>query len=256
MDPVAFRIGTWPVHWYGVLVAAGFLAGLWTASRRAVHDRLSPQQVADSGPWLIIGAIVGARILYVTTYWERFAGAPLKEIFMVQQGGLVYYGGLVGSSLATIIYCYWRKIPLWKFADALAPSIALGYVFGRIGCLMNGCCFGRACDAPWAITYPAQSNGPQGPVHPTQIYDSLLNLALYGFLAWLYRRKRFDGQIFATYLICYAFTRSTVEYFRGDYGPGHIHAGFLTPAQLVSAAILVAGIVLFSLLRRRPAPAR
>ncbi len=141
---------------------------------------------------------------------------------------------------------------MWKIADVLAPSIALGSVFGRIGCLLNGCCYGRACDAPWAITFPADNplHPPTTPVHPTEIYDALLNFALYVFLAWLFRRKKFDGQIFAAYLICYAFTRSFVEYFRGDYTDAHHHFG-LTPAQLTSVPILVAGIALVVILSRR-----
>src|SRR5688572_3148107 len=147
---------------------------------------------------------------------------------MVQKGGLVFYGGFIGASLALIIYCRLRGLPLWRFADALAPSIPLGYVFGRLGCFMNGCCFGKQCTAPWAVTYPRGHEtfkfdaAAATPVHPTQIYDSLLGLGLYLFLAWVYRRKKFDGQVFAAYLICYAFARSVVERFRGDYTPGHI----------------------------------
>lgn len=264
MHPIAFKLGTWPIYWYGVLVAFGFIAGLWTASRRAPLSGLKSEQAADAGPWLIIGAILGARVLHVVTYWnESFAGGPWWEVFMVQRGGLVFYGGLIGASLAIILYCRFRQVPLWKLADVLAPSIALGYVFGRLGCLTKGCCYGSQCSLPWAITYPrGHETFPIGaehgtPVHPTQIYDSLLNLALYLLLAWLYRRKKFDGQVFAVYLICYAFTRSFVEYFRGDYTPAHIHGGFFTPAQLVSVAILVGGVLLFVVLRRvrRPASA-
>jgi phosphatidylglycerol:prolipoprotein diacylglycerol transferase len=256
VHPIAFKLGSWPIHWYGVLVALGFIAGLWTASRRAPLTGLRQEQVGDAGPWMILGAVLGARSLYVASYWkEKFANAPWHEVFMVQHGGLVYYGGLIGASLAVILYCRFRHVPLWKLADVFAPSIALGYVFGRLGCLMNGCCFGRECPLPWAITYPrGHETFPveaerATPVHPTQIYDSLLNLALYLGLAWLYRRKKFDGQVFAAYLICYAVTRSLVEYFRGDYGPAHLH-GVLTPAQLISAGILVAGIALAFVLGR------
>jgi phosphatidylglycerol---prolipoprotein diacylglyceryl transferase len=255
VHPIAFKLGTWPVHWYGVLVAAGFLAGLWTASRRAPRSGLKPDQVGDAGPWMILGAVLGARALYVATYWkDRFAGEPWWEVFMVQKGGLVYYGGLIGASLAVILYCRWRKVPLWKLADVFAPSIALGYVFGRLGCLMNGCCYGRETALPWGLTYPSGSEVCQsvancGPVHPTQIYDSLLSLGLYLFLAWLYQRKKFDGQVFAAYLICYAVARSLVEYFRGDYGPNHTY-GVFTPAQLVSVGILATGIVLAIVLRK------
>lgn len=258
MHSIAFKLGGLEVHWYGILVAVGFLAGLWTASKRAVKDGLSAEAIGDLGPWIILGAILGARTLYVFSYWrEDFAGKPWYEVFMVQHGGLVFYGGLIGATLAVILYSLGKRLPLWKVGDALAPSIALGYVFGRIGCLMNGCCYGRPCDLPWAIRFPPHkvdgvmephpSGG--GPVHPTQIYDSLLNLGFYLFLAWLYRRKKFDGQVFATYLIGYALLRSFVEYFRGDY-PVHYLGGWATPAQLVSMGIILGGLLLMFLLPR------
>jgi phosphatidylglycerol:prolipoprotein diacylglycerol transferase len=201
----------------------------------------------------MIGAILGARAVYVATYWqEEFAGQPLQEIFAIWHGGLVYYGGLIGASLAGLIFLRWKKLPVWKIADVLAPSIALGSVFGRVGCLLNGCCYGRACDLPWAIRFPADNplHPPTTPVHPTEAYDALLNLGLYFFLAWLFRRRKFDGQIFATYLLCYAVTRSFVEYFRGDYNDAHHHYG-LTPGQLVSVPIFITGLALALILSRR-----
>lgn len=256
MHPIAFNLGPVTVHWYGVLVALAFLAGLWTAARRAPRNGISGEQVADLVvPWLLVGGIVGARVLYVVTYWrESFADQPWWEVFMIQRGGLVYYGGLIGASLACIAFAAFKKLPLWKLADLLAPSIPLGYVFGRVGCLMNGCCYGRECDLPWAIRFP-EGNPSQPPtylVHPTQLYDALLSLGLYLGLAWLYRRKHFDGQVFAFYLLCYAVTRSIVEAFRGDYNEAHRHGG-LTPAHLVSIGIFVAGVVLFLVLRNRSA---
>ena len=266
MHPIAFHLGPLPVHWYGVMVALAFLVGLWTASRSALREGIAPERIIDLGPWLIVGAFVGARTLYVITFWrEEFAGAPVVEMFKIWRGGVVFYGGLVGASLGFLLYAWLKKLPVWKGADILAPSIALGYVFGRIGCLMNGCCYGRICELPWAIQFPNQSTvwqqqhlqglvGPNDrslPVHPTQIYESLLSLALYAALAWLYRRKRFDGQIFATYLVCYAVLRSFVEMFRGDYPQYQRHlGGWVTPAHLVSVAILAAGLVLLRILPR------
>lgn len=246
------------------MMAVAFLAGLWTASRRGLREGIPPERILDLGPWLIVGAILGARILYVATYWQdSFAGQSIWEIFKVWHGGLVYYGGLIGASLSCILYIRLKKLPLWKVADVIAPSIALGYVFGRIGCLLNGCCYGKICNLPWAIRFPNQSfawqqqylaglvgkNSPSLPVHPTEIYDALLNLVTYLGLAWLFRRKKFDGQIFAAYLMCYAVTRSLVESFRGDYTPMHIHDG-MTPAQLIGIATFATGMVLFWLLHR------
>ena len=257
MHPIAFQFGSLTITWYGVMVATAFLVGLWTASRRAVGSGIPPEKVLDLGPWLIVGTIIGARALFVFSYWrEQFAGQPLAEIFMVWRGGLVYYGGLIGATLAGVIYARLKKLPLWKLADVVAPSIALGCVFGRIGCLMNGCCYGQECNLPWAIHFPyGHQTYPHG-VHPTQVYDSLLNLVLYCALAWLYRRKKFEGEVFAAYLIGYAIFRSFVEMFRGDY-PQHYLGGWATPAQLVSMGILALGVVLWLVLAKFPTqPAR
>src|SRR5690606_18119043 len=154
--------------------------------------------------------------------WEDFADKPWTEVFMIQRGGLVFYGGFFGAVIAGLIYVRRKKIPLFKFADVLAPSISLVHALGRIGCLMTGSCYGKVCHAPWAIPFPVgHVTHPAGssalPVHPTQIYESLLNFALYFFLAWLFRRKKFDGQILASYLLGYAVVRSFVETFRADY---------------------------------------
>jgi phosphatidylglycerol:prolipoprotein diacylglycerol transferase len=257
VHPILFHLGSFPVHSYGVMIALAFLAGLWTATLRARREKISGEIIADVTLWIMVGTILGARAVYVATYWkDEFAGQPITEIFAIWHGGLVFYGGLIGATIAGTIYLRWKKLPFWKIADALAPSIALGSVFGRIGCLLNGCCYGRACSLPWAITFPADNplHPPTTPVHPTEIYDALLNLGLYFFLAWLFRRKKFDGQIFSTYLLCYAVTRSFVEYFRGDYTDLHYHLG-LTPAQWISVPIFVTGLMLAIILSRR-APAK
>jgi phosphatidylglycerol:prolipoprotein diacylglycerol transferase len=261
VHPIAFHLGPLTVHWYGVMIALAFLAGLWTATLRARREKIPAEKIADVTLWLMVGGIIGARFVYVTTYWrEEFADQPFSEVFMIQHGGLVYYGGFLGAAAAGIIYILWKKMPLWKTLDVLAPSIALGSVFGRIGCLLNGCCYGRPTDLPWAITFTnPQAHELSGtpldiPLHPTEIYDALLNFGLYVFLAWLFRRKKFDGQIFATYLLCYAVTRSIVECFRGDYTNLHYHLG-LTPAQWISVPIFVAGLALAAFLSRR-APAK
>jgi len=242
---IAFHLGSFTIYWYGVLVALGLLAGLWTAGRRAPLNGIRSETVIDLGPWLILGTIVGARGLYVLSYWRQdFAGRSLWQVFNIRGGGLVFYGGLIGASLACILYVRYRKLALWKIADVLAPSIALGHAFGRIGCLMNGCCYGRACDLPWAIHFPSDHPTLGAGVHPTQIYEALLDLGLYAVLAGLYRRKKFDGQIFALYLTSYAVLRVFVEMFRGDYTTYYLN-GKVTPAQMLSLPILVAGVLLW-----------
>src|SRR6185436_4940456 len=114
---VAFHLGPLPVHWFGVFVATGFLTGLWTASRRARRDGLGDQVVYDLGPWLILGALAGARALYVISYWkEEFAGQPWTDMFMIQRGGIVFYGGLIGAVACGITHALLKKLPMWKLA--------------------------------------------------------------------------------------------------------------------------------------------
>jgi phosphatidylglycerol:prolipoprotein diacylglycerol transferase len=256
VHPIAFQLGPLDIYWYGVMIALAFLVGLWTATRRARRENISGEKIADVVLWLMIGAIVGARAGYVATHWrEEFASQPLPEIFMIRHGGLVYYGGLIGAMIAGFSYVRWKKLPQWKVADVLAPSCALGNVFGRIGCLLYGCCYGRACRLPWAIRFPPSHPTGGAPVHPTEIYDAVNNFILYLLLAWLFRRKKFDGQVFATYLVGYAITRTFMEYFRGDYPPDHIHYG-LTPGELVSIPIFIIGLALAAVLARRAEPQR
>src|SRR5471032_1035163 len=136
------------------MIALAFLFGLWTATLRARREKISGEHIADITLWLMAGGIIGARVAYVTTYWrEEFADQPFSEVFMIQHGGLVYYGGLIGAIIGATIFIRWKKMPFWKTADVLAPSIALGNVFGRTGCLLNGCCYGRECSMPWAISF-------------------------------------------------------------------------------------------------------
>lgn len=246
MDPIAIQFGKFSIHWYGIFTAIGFLAGFWTATRRGTRVGISADAIMDFAPWLIVGVIIGARILHVISYWEEgFADKPWTEIFMIQRGGLVFYGGFIGACLATILYTRRKKIPLWKFADVIAPSIALGHAFGRIGCLMTGCCFGKTCSLPWAIQFPFGHETHPARVHPTQIYESALNFCLYFFLAWLFRRRKCDGQVFAAYLLCYSVIRSIVEMFRADYSASEYVFGVISPGQFVSIGIFAAGLILF-----------
>ena len=253
LHPVAFQIGGLTVHWYGVLVALGFFLGFWTAGKRAQKVGISSDTIMDMAPWILVAGIVGARILHVISYWDgEFAGKPFKKVFMIQEGGLVFYGGFIAACLTIILYCRWKKLPLWKLADVLTPSLALGHFFGRLGCFTTGCCFGKECSLPWAVTYPQGHEIAGIPVHPTQIYEALANLALYAALAWFFRRKTFDGQVFALYLLAYSILRSIIEVFRADYKPNEFFLGRFTPGQTVSIGIFLVGIILFLVLRNRP----
>ena len=251
VKPTLFHLGDLQIHSFGLLVALGFLFGLASASYNARRAGLKGEVVYDLAPWLVGAGLIGARLLYVVSYWNRdFAGQPLTEAFAVWKGGLVFYGGLILAVLVGIWRIRAMKLPLWTMADCLAPGIALGHAFGRIGCLLNGCCYGRPTDLPWAIRFPLSHPTAHQPIHPSQIYESLLNLAFFAALMWGFGRRKFPGQIFALYLAGYAVLRAFTEWFRGDYDfISRPAAGMFTPGQSTSFLILVAGIALFFTLR-------
>ncbi len=245
------------------MVGLGFVFGLWAAARRARAVGINPDHMYDLVfPWILVGGMLGARLLYVISYWDRdFAGQPFTDVFQIWRGGLVFYGGLLGAVLAAMYRIRKLKLPLWKTADCFAPSIALGHAFGRIGCLLNGCCFGRPSDLPWAVNFPnnqivlADGSYLNHAVHPSQVYETLLNLGLFGVLTWLHGRRKFDGQIFALYLISYALIRGFTEFFRGDYNVLSQPArGILTPGQWSGFVVLAAGIALMWILKRGAKP--
>tara|TARA_Y100001934_G_scaffold119796_2_gene146564 strand:+ start:11581 stop:12354 length:774 start_codon:yes stop_codon:yes gene_type:complete len=244
VQKVAVSIGNFEIHWYGMFVAAGFLAGVWTAGQRGAKNGLDAETITDLALWIFGGAFVGARILYILMFWdEEFSGEPFTKLFALRSG-FVFNGGLIGATVTGIAYSIWKKLPTWKLADAIAPSVALGHALGRLGCLMTGCCWGRSCELPWAVKFPVGHPTYPTLVHPVQVYEAVLNFSLYLALAWLYQRKRFDGQVFALYLLGYGIIRAIAELFRGDY-PDSQMTGWITPAHWISLLLLVAGTLLF-----------
>jgi phosphatidylglycerol:prolipoprotein diacylglycerol transferase len=240
----AIHLGPLTIHWYGIMVAAGFLVGLWSARGRAVREGFAPELAVDFGPWLLVGAIVGARLLYVVSYWDvAFAGKPWWEVFMIQKGGLVYYGGFVGAVCGAAIFCRKRGISFLKAGDLLAPSIALGQVFGRIGCYLNGCCYGFPTDVPWACHFPHYHETHGIGVHPVQLYEAAACFGLFVVLALWHRRKQLDGEVFAGYMAGYGLVRSNTERFRGDYSSWGFGERF-TPGQSFSLLLLAGAICL------------
>jgi phosphatidylglycerol:prolipoprotein diacylglycerol transferase len=256
MHPILFELGRWPVYSYGVMLAAAYLAGLQLAVVRARRAGLDATKIMDLGIYLIIAALVGAKLMLIVVDFDYFRANPGEILSLVRAGG-VFYGGLI-LSFATGLYLVRRyRLPVWASADMYAPGIALGHVVGRMGCLLAGCCYGRPTDLPWGLTFTdpvAASNvgTPLGiPLHPTQIYDAGAELLILIFLLVFERRGRpFPGRTFWLYILLYAVSRFIVEIFRGD--PRGTIAGMST-SQFVS--IVIFPIALVMLLRLRGARA-
>jgi phosphatidylglycerol:prolipoprotein diacylglycerol transferase len=253
MHPILFSIAGWPVYAYGVLLAAAYLAGLQLAVVRARQRGVNPAKIMDLGIYLIIAALVGAKLMLIVVDFKYFTSHPGELLSLVRAGG-VFYGGLILSFAVGMWLISRYKLPVWSTADLYAPGIALGHVIGRLGCLMAGCCYGRATDLPWGITFTSpvaadNAGTPLGsPLHPTQLYDAGAELLILMILLAFERRgKPFAGRTFWLYILLYAISRFIVEMFRGD--PRGTIAGVST-SQFVSLVTLPIAVIMLIRLRR------
>lgn len=269
-----------PLHTYGIMIGLGFITAVTVASWMAVREwpgatgLLRRDQLFDLAFYVFIGGIVGSRVLFVMVNWKDYAANPLSMFSL--GGGLVFYGGLIGATIASIWYARNNGIEFMRLADLAIPTVSLGQAFGRLGCFSAGCCWGDVtthAKAPFAVEFPgpgaqnifgqvggtpslayssmaedsrwviestgevftqhvdgavrisqwAVEHGHTLPVHPTQLYESLGQIILFAVLMTARRWRRFHGQIFAMWLMCYAVLRTSVELFRGDLERGTIH---------------------------------
>ena len=242
MDPVAFKIGFIAIRWYGVMAAAGFIAGVLIALKNRKFAGMSADQIYNMMLVAMLAGVGGARLFYVVQYWEEFQGR-FWEIFRVDHGGLVFYGGFICAMVALAIYCRRQKLDLLTVLSLLGPSLTLGHMFGRIGCFLNGCCFGHPTELPWGFTYPAGSDPDKCfhgmSLHPVQIYEAVGNLILFFILQYLLPKSR-GGQIAGLYMVLYGLMRMIDEFFRGDYEQHYL--GLFTPAQLLCFLVIPLGI--------------
>jgi phosphatidylglycerol:prolipoprotein diacylglycerol transferase len=249
MHPVLFHVGPFALHTYGVFVAMAFLSAIGLALKEARRVGEDADQILDLCFYILIAAIAGSRILYVMIEWPTFVNDPV-EIVRIWHGGLIFYGGFFGAVMTALLYVRKKGLPVWKTADIIAPSIAFGQFVGRLGCFSAGCCYGKPSSLAWAVTFThSESLAPIGiALHPTQLYSSLNGLVIFGLLTGLKRVKRFQGQIFWTYVLLYSVTRSIIEFFRGD-DRGILLGGMVSISQfigVITAAIAVAMIVVLT----------
>jgi phosphatidylglycerol---prolipoprotein diacylglyceryl transferase len=241
MKPILFSFG--PVHLfsYGLMIASGVLLSIYLMRREnRLHPIAPGETISDLVFVTLAGGVAGSRLYYVLQNWDWYGAHPL-HIFAIWEGGLIFYGGVLAAGIAAALFMRKKNIPVIQGLDFLAPYVALSQAFGRIGCFLNGCCSGKFCDLPWAVSFPS---GPEH-VHPVQLYESFY---LFGLFFLLQRLKRSFGGIFALYLTAYAGGRFLIEYFR-EGNPAY--AGF-TYNQWISLAALVIGIIGW-VLTRRPA---
>ncbi len=262
MAPILFRIPlnlpyfghvALPIYGFGMMLVLAFIFSPWLAWWRARKEGLDGDVILDMGFWVFVAGLVGARTFYCIEYWGRDIHSLLDAI-QYWKGGIVYYGGIVGGTIGFFVYRWFYPFPLRPYLDALAPSIAVGTFFGRLGCFLNGCCYGDQCTLPWAVSFPAKSAAwwhqfnsgliAEGarvslPVHPTQLYSAIDALVLLVLLSAFYPMRRRDGEVMGVLMLAYPITRFLIEYIRNDEGA--FYAG-LTISQNISIGLFLAGM--------------
>jgi phosphatidylglycerol---prolipoprotein diacylglyceryl transferase len=272
MFPELFKIPylNFTFNTYGFLLALAFIIGLYVMARLAASDGLDKQKVYDLGLWVLAASLIGSKALMVLTEWDVYYRDNPRQIFTLDffRSGGVFYGGFLAAVIASMIVVRIYKLPWWRTADAFAPGIAIGQAIGRLGCFSAGCCWGKPttawCGAHFTekghevtgvptvvghLSDPIQQNvwaerlgGLLAPLHlhPTQLYEAGATLLIFIALLWLYRRRRFYGQIILAYALLYAVARFVIEFWRDD--PRGEIAG-LSTSQFIAIFLFIGAII-------------
>ena len=283
MYPIAFNIGSFAVHWYGIFIGIGFLVSFGLLMKLKKYASLTTDQVYNISMIALFAGVVGARLFYVIQFWDQFSGRGLLAILNVHEGGLVFYGGFILAFTAECVYAKWptvrrilglkeekpagggeteprKDISLLALLDVLGPAMALAHAFGRISCFMQGCCFGKPAPngfplavqfpqgSPAAYRYPSLLTGGSEPVYPVQLFESAGNLLMCAVLLLLLRKRKYAGTVGGVYLILYGVMRFLIEFMRGDHTDSILG---LTPSQFIAVALAIPGGVIVYLVARK-----
>ncbi len=243
MRPILFEIGTLSVYSWGLMLSIAILIGTYLTIKYARTYDISDNTIIDLAIYLVVGGLIGGRLFFVLVYEPAYYLQHPLEVFFLWRGGLVYYGALAGGFLAGVYFVRRHHLPFWILADIVTLPLALGYGIVRIGCFLNGCCYGKPTTSKWGVIFPHLDNLYR---YPTQLYSAAFGFAIFFFLVWFFKRKKFDGQVFLAFLMVYAIERTVVESFRENllvWGP-------ITVSQLVSFFVfIVAGLFYYRRIR-------
>jgi len=249
MHPRLLTTPFFTIRTFGVLLATAYMVALWWLVRGARRSKLDTDVVMSLGVWAIVGALVGAKVLLLIRTLGEFRWTMSDALSFGASAG-DFYGGFIGGLVASVLF--FRRHPglrFWLVADLCAPAIALGQAIGRIGCLMAGDDYGRPTTVPWAVTFSDPDaagigGAPLGvPLHPVQLYESLVCLVLFAVLVWFERRKRVEGDVIIAYTVLYAAARFVLEFYRGDDDRGFVFGGILSTSQFIAIVLFALAIV-------------
>jgi phosphatidylglycerol:prolipoprotein diacylglycerol transferase len=248
MYPILLKLGPVTLHTYGLTIAVAFLVVIGLAGRAArrlapEYVAINPEQIVDFSSITLLTGLLAARLFYVALYWDFFAHS-LPDAVAIWQGGLVWYGGLLGGLFGGWFYVRAKRLSFLRVMDQFIPFGVLGHAIGRMGCFLNGCCYGIPTDAWCGVTFPGQAVR----VLPVQLFEAAGLFVLYGVLRSLQHPTLLarPGRLFGTYLMSYGVLRFILEFFRGDQT---VWWAGLTLQQLISVAVVLVGIGLFGQFR-------
>lgn len=270
MYRILLSIGNFHLYSYGLMQAIAYVAGLFVAIRLAKKSGIEQDRIADLAMWIIIGAVIGARAWFVVENFQ-FYSSNILSIIKIWEGGMVFYGGLLGGFASGLIYVRKNRINVLKAGDIMFPGVALGISIGRIGCFLNGCCYGKLSDH-CSMSFPAKDYPPpyydqltQGlidrtahcslPVIPTQLFASGAAMLIFIILLLLFRKKPFNGFIFFMFFILYGIDRFLLDFLR-YYSENAMKFGILSLSQITSIIMILfgAGMMVFFYLKHRARP--
>jgi len=258
MRTVLFELpGGFKIFGYGLMLFIAYIVSINMTAWRAKKGHMNPQFAFDLATWLFIGGLVGARAFFVIQYRDRFSS--ILDIFKIWEGGIVFYGSLIGGAMAFFLIWWIKRFPLLPMADAIAPALCIGLAIGRFGCFLNGCCYGDRCELPWAVQFPpgsapfndqvadgvlAPTASASLPLHPTQLYSTIDGLVLLFVVLAFWPFRKADGHAMALYFMLYAVTRFLVERLRNDESAQYYG---MTISQLISIGVFAAGVFLWTI---------
>ena len=267
MHSILFQLGPFTLHTYGLMMALGFWAGILVWNYLSKNTTRDSNFISSMLFWILIPAIIGARAAYVVEHWTDYQDL-LISILRIDQGGLMFYGGVLGAALGLLAFSRVKKESYLELVDLVIVALPLGHAFGRIGCFLNGCCYGKTCNAQYGVQYPqfsepwhdhlqagliAANAKVSAVVIPNQLYASAVNALIFVLLFWLYKRRQHPGQILAVYLLTYPIARYFLEMLRAD---SRMQVGQFSISQFLSLALFLLGILLLFVSRNLTLPSQ
>ena len=265
MYRILFTIGSFPIYSYGVMLSLAFIIGIFLAMKEAKRLGENPERVLDISLYLILGALIGGRLGYVIFNLDYYLKNPIKMLYF-RQGGLSFLGAFLIALFLCWLYVKRTKLSFWKFADIAAPSVAIGIGIARIGCFLNGCCYGLISEK-YGVEFPALNMPPMYlqqlkdgliasgsaytlPVIPTQLYSSLYAFLIFFILLGIKKYKKYDGYLFLNFLVLYSISRFTIEFFR-FYEDNYKMFNYFTVTQIILLGVVLVSLIFMNILKKK-----